>query len=167
MAQAIADAFDALSWSAGFAAPLDIATKLEVVQRVLQQKQTRTFPLAQLNRGTFVTATMADDELWTSLDNFGEQSQKVDTEVKELTNLFTEILKVPAVAANTSAIDCPVCGTEDALTEDRVQVIRDKLKASQVYVEAQGSVQSSLRQLDTKLTTLKGMSVERDPVFEA
>jgi hypothetical protein len=165
VAQAISDALDALSRSAGIAAPSDIATKIEVVERVLQQKQTKTFPLAQLNRGTFTTAFIANDELWTSLDSFGEQSQKVDTEVKELTNLFTEVLKVPAVVANTSAIDCPVCGTEDALTQGRVQVIRDKLKTSQAYVDAQARVQSSLRQLDTKLTTLEGSVREARPSF--
>jgi AAA domain len=166
VAQAIAYALDALIWSAGFATPLDTATKIGVVEGELQQKQTKTFPLAQLNRGTFVTVTIADDELWPSLDNFGEQSQKVDTEVKDLTNLFTEVLRVPAVAANTSAIDCPVCGTEDALTEHRVQVIRDKLKTSQAYVEAQASVQSSLRQLDTKLTTLEGNIRGARPSFQ-
>jgi hypothetical protein len=152
---AITDALDLLMISAGFVAPLDMAARIEFVEQLLQQKQAMTFPLVQLKRDTFVVATIEDEDLWTTLDNFGEQSKKVDTEVKQLTNLFTEVLKVPAVVANIGAIDCPVCGTEDALTLERVQVIRNQLETSKAYVRAQGSAKSSLLQLDTRIDTLE------------
>jgi hypothetical protein len=152
---AIADALGLLINSAGYDAPADTPEKTGFVSGLLLQKQARTFPLAQFSRGMFISTTTEEEDLWTSLTNFGEQSQRVDDQVKQLTNLFTEVLKVPAVAAGASATDCPVCGTEDALTLERVQVIRDQLEATQAFSHAQERARNSLLQLGVKVAALE------------
>lgn len=152
---AIADALGLLINSAGYGAPVDTPKKIEFVLGLLQQKQATTFPLAEFRHSLFISTTAEEDTLWTSLTNFGDQSRKVDDQVKQFTNLFREVLNVPAVAAGASAIDCPVCGTEDALTQERVQIIRDQLEATQAFSDAQESARNSLLQLGVRVAALE------------
>lgn len=162
---AVSAALDFLLLHASFDPPEVLSKKIAYLETVLEQKQAKTFPLALFRREAFTRTIVESDALWTSLDAFRGQSQKVDAEVKQLAGLFTEVLKVPTVVANTGAIDCPVCGTEDALTQERVQLIRDRLRTSEAFVQAQDATQVELRQIDTGLIALERNSQRGRPSF--
>lgn len=161
----LSTAAETLLKAAGVPVPGTQPDRLQAIQHLLNEKRSRAFPLTQFNRKPLLPSELAKDELWSALNAFIAQSAKIDAETKRLTALFTEVLKVPAIATIKQPITCPVCETKEGLTSARVQKIRDQLQASEDYVTAHEQAQTALRNLDTLLSTLTRAVNDACPKF--
>ena len=67
-----------------------------------------------------------------------------DQDVVTLVALFDEALKLPANSGITEPIECPLCGTESALTPGRVQRIRQHVEGTKDFKMAETAAKSAL-----------------------
>ncbi len=58
--------------------------------------------------------------------------------------LFDEALKLSAISGITEPIECPLCGTESALTPGRVQRIRQHVEGTKDFKMAETAAKSAL-----------------------
>ena len=84
---------------------------------------------------------------------------------RRLTNLFGEALALPAVAEATASIDCPLCGTEDRLTPERVAFIRARVADTEAFKAAEKEARESLSQMDSGLKVLGNGVAAALPAF--
>ena len=93
-------------------------------------------------------------DIWTRLDTYLDERKKVDEETRQLVALFDEALKLPAISGITEPVDCPLCGTESALTPERVQFIRRHVEDSKDFKTAEKATTSALSQLSASAEAL-------------
>jgi len=75
-------------------------------------------------------------------------------------DLLRAVLAVPHISAAPGTVDCPVCQTQQALTPERVQEIRNTLagseNAQQLAEAARAELESARGQVESLVTTLSG-----------
>ncbi len=129
--------------------------RFDRVAELLEERRAKTFPLRGFNHQPLpewdVTRQAASNEI----DAFTTKLREVDKETKRLTKLFEEVLKIPEVAGAMQPLDCPVCGTKDALTPERVDFIRSEQTQTTEFREAQTKAEDALRQLASSACSLE------------
>ena len=75
------------------------------------------------------------------------EREKVDEETRKLAALFGEALNLPRISGITVPVECPLCGTEAAMTPARVQVIRQHVEDTKDFKTAESAAKSALAQL--------------------
>jgi len=123
------DAASALIEDAGEKVPDTLDERLAAIGRILADRRTKTFAVRGFERKELAGWNPPSADTWTRLDTYLEERKKVDEETRQLTALFDEALKLPAISAITEAVDCPLCCTESALTLARVQIIAPRRRA--------------------------------------
>ena len=139
----------------GVPVPATLNEKTDSLEEQLDAKRSKTFPLDLLTRNQFSALTAPNDDDWRKLEDYIEEREKVDEETRNLTALFKTLLKIPAVSDAEQPQDCPVCETEDALTPERIQVLRDTVAASDTFVQAEADALTVLRQIQSNLVNLQ------------
>jgi hypothetical protein len=98
-----------------------------VVDDALATQREQTFPLAPFATGSAaVEAPPAPD-----LSNYATALAAADQQAARLTPVLDALLAVGDYAALDEPVQCPVCGTEHALTADRVALLREHLQQTQ------------------------------------
>lgn len=167
VAKALTAAATALLTAAGATVPETDAERLKAIEDLLAEKRARTFPLNYFDLKPLRPWDPPKDQSWRDLDNFIVQASKLAAETKRLTALFTEVMKIPGIPETRDPITCPVCETPAALTPARIHKIREQLKASEDYRNAQAAAQNALRQIDTTLSNVKqSIAVSSPQLFQ-
>lgn len=149
--------------AAGVPVPPEEKERYTQVRDLLTRLRSKTFPVGALAVTVAVAWSAPADTNWENIEAFLKKAEKVDEETKRLTRLFSEVLAIPDVAAITSPIDCPVCATSKALTEERVQAIRNRLAANRDYDSNRQKAESSLNELEVAANNLLRLAKQAEP----
>ncbi len=136
--------------AAGKSVSPDEKERYAQVTDLLAELRSKTFPVGGLAVTVAPAWSAPAAATWEDIEAFLKKAQEVDEETKRLTRLFLEVLAVPDVAAITSPIDCPVCATSKALTQERVEAIRNRLAADRDYDLCRRKAESSSRDLENE-----------------
>lgn len=143
----IEEAARALIEAADEQVPKTLDERLSAIDRILVDRRSKAFPVRGFERKELAGWNPPSSDLWTRLDTYLDESKKVDEETRQLVAFFDEALKLPAISGMTEPVDCPLCGTESALTPERVQLIRRHVEDSKDFKTAETAAKSALSQL--------------------
>ncbi|MGV0781409.1 AAA family ATPase [Mycolicibacterium sp. XJ775] len=110
------------------------------VSAALEDQRERAFPLSALGAGVLTPGIPTNPEL----DGYVTALSAVDQHSARLTPVFTAVLGLDAYAELKHPAQCPVCGTDDALTPERVQLLRDHLQRTQALETAASAATAAL-----------------------
>jgi hypothetical protein len=150
----LSDAAGALIQAAGQDVPAALADRLAVIESILADRRSKAFPVRGFEREDLAGWNAPAADIWTRLDTYLTERGKVDEETRQLTALFDEALKLPAVGAIADPVDCPLCGTESALTPERVDLIRRHIENALGFKTAQAHAKAALAQLSASAVSL-------------
>jgi hypothetical protein len=155
LADKINDLAKVLIEHAGEAAPDTLSEKITLLQQILVDRRSKTFPVTGFDRRDLAGWNAPPEDLWTSLDNYIKERDKVSEETQQLASLFGEALRLPAISGLAGPLDCPLCGTVDSLTPARVQVIQSHVEKTKDFRKAEASAKSALNQLIASADSLR------------
>lgn len=121
---------------------LDGSGRLEAA---LDRLDERRFDFAAWRPGADRPALPASDLV--AIESYSELATRIDAETGRLTALVEAVLAVPAYATLAAPTDCPVCGTEAALTPQRVEVLRTRLSETDSFRGAQRRARAAVDEL--------------------
>jgi hypothetical protein len=140
--------------NAGEPVPATLADRLHGLERIIAEHRTKTFPVDGFKRAELPGWTAPGAMTWAAVDTFVTESEKVSTDTRRLSALFNEVLRVPAVATMAGSLQCPVCGTDNALTPERVQAIRVHVADTDDYRDAEASAKTAFAELASSAAAL-------------
>jgi len=150
----IADAARALNEVGGEEVPETLDARLAVIERILADRRSKTFPVRGFEFKDIAGWDSPSADAWTRLQDYIDERKKVDEETRQLMVLFYEALKLPAISGITEPVDCPLCGTESALTPDRVQLLRRHVENTKDFKKAETAAKAVLTQLSASAGAL-------------
>ena len=127
--------------------PETFEEKLEAIERALADRRNKTFPIVGFERGELAVWNIPKEEVWNRLNNYIGEYKKIDEETRQLAALFQEALKLHCISKIHQPVHCPLCGTESALTPERVQLIRKQVADTRGFRTAEESADAALKQL--------------------
>ncbi|GAT06497.1 RecF/RecN/SMC N-terminal domain-containing protein [Mycobacteroides abscessus subsp. massiliense] len=89
----------------------------------LDAQRERAFPLS-----AFAVTELSEDPVSPDLEPYATALAEFDQHTARLTPVLDALLGIEEYAQLDHAATCPVCGTDDALTPDRIDVLRDHLR---------------------------------------
>jgi hypothetical protein len=150
----IDDAARALIEAGGEEVPETFDARLALIERILANRRSKTFPVRGFEFKDISGWDSPSGDAWTRLQNYLDERKKVDEETRKLMALFDEALKLPAISGITEPVDCPLCGTESALTPDRVHILRQHVENTEDFRRAETAAKKVLTQLSTSAMAL-------------
>lgn len=137
----------------------------EQIDAELQRRRSRTFPVDMFSRASLSTWDGPSATFIAAAKTFLAEREKTDAEIRRLVDLFTAALKLHEHPDGLEPIDCPLCGTADALTPERINFIREQVRSAEAYTAALAAFRSALRSLDGQLDALGQAAVRAQPRF--
>lgn len=150
----LSDAAQALIENTGGDVPGSLEDRLAAIAKTLADRRGRTFPVRGFERKPLAGWNTPADEIWDRLTGYLDECKKVDEQTRQLTALFEEALKLPAITDLDTPVDCPLCGTESALTPERVQLIRQHVADTSEFKQAEKAAQAALSRLTSSADSL-------------
>ena len=147
LAVAIEGAITAVLNSAGIATPKTAADLPAALEALLRERRSGTFPIDEFDRKPLADWTAPSPDEWAKLDAYLAERGKVEEETRRLTALFREALAIPVINTARQPIDCPLCGTEDSLTPERIAHIRARLRETEAFQAAEKASIATLGRL--------------------
>jgi len=131
------------------------------LETFLKKKREAAFPFAELALGiaTPNTNLSIEDELY---KNFSKLVEDIEKEVLRLVKIFRAALEIPEIQSSKDAVDCPLCGTEQALTADRISEIRKQVESTVKFNEIQ---KTSLSQIEATAAAIRNAKRGLDSVL--
>ena len=140
------------------AVPKTLDACVDVLQQVLDERRSKAFPLQLFSRKPFVAPTWPDEELWNKLQQYVAEKAVVDLETRRLTALFKAALEIPEIDELGSNLDCPLCGTDQTLTPERIAFIKDRLSRTEAYQAAKSIAVAVLHDLQSRVNSCATVS---------
>lgn len=145
--------------------PADADALFTRLGTLLTEKRAKTFALKgfdrkPLERSGGVTVTQHD-----ALASYVTERGKVDEETRRLVGLFREALALPALEHAHTDIDCPLCGTEAALTAARIAHIRGRIADTETFQQAQKDAAEALTQMQALVKSAVDSVTEALPLL--
>jgi hypothetical protein len=162
---AFAEACKDLIEAFGETAPANHAARIDKVEAILVEKRAKTFAIKDFGRKPLPSWSGASDDQHEKLSRYLAERAKVDEEARRLTNLFSEALALPAVADATGSIDCPLCGTDESLTTERIAFIRARVADTEAFKTAEKDARETFSQMESGLKMLTGGIAAALPAF--
>lgn len=150
----IAAAAGSLIKTANEKVPDTLQERLASIDRILADRRSKAFPVRGFERKDPVGWNPPPSDIWTRLDSYLGERKKVDEKTRQLIALFDQALKLPTISQMTGPTDCPLCGTDSALTPERVQFIREQVANSAAFNLVQASAKAALPQLSASASAL-------------
>jgi hypothetical protein len=148
----ITEAIDAgarsLIEAAGRTPPQDFTRCIQELKNILIEKRAKAFPVNGFNERTPSDWRAPSPDHWTKLEEYLIERQRVDEQTRQLVALFNEALKIPSLVSSETPEDCPLCGTADAITPERVALIRKRVGETQALQDAESQASRVMRQLE-------------------
>lgn len=135
----------------GEASPPDHKERFARLGSILADKRARTFALKGFDRKALPEWAAPADAQLGKLARYTLERGKVDEETRRLTGLFREALALPHVAEGDHDIDCPLCGSESALSPARIAHIRRRVADTEVF-------QTALKEAGEALTQIQSLA---------
>ncbi len=142
---------EALLIANGLTVPDEFVVRIDDLDKLLTDKRSKTFPLKLFDRIAFSSPARIVEDNWTKLLQFIEEKEKVKEETRKLVELFQSVLEIKSLAEAEEDQDCPVCGTEDVITADRIKIIRENVAATESYQSAKVEALKTLRLVKSKV----------------
>jgi RecF/RecN/SMC N terminal domain len=134
--------------------PAGLGDKLAVLDRTLSGRRSQAFAVEKLGRIQMPAWSPPADDTWKSLEAYVENREAVEQDTVRLSALYEAALGILDHEHLTAPIDCPLCGTESALTSERVAVIREQVESTTEFRAAESIAGESLRSLATTAAAL-------------
>lgn len=150
---------------AGRTVPEDPGARIAEIEIVLANRRGKTFPIQGFGKEEPANWRAPSEEVWGSLETYFAEWAKVDEETRRLTALFRAALKIPTVAELNAPEDCPLCGTEEALTPERVAFIRSRVADTEGFQQAETAAARTLRLLESTARNSAGLPETTLPQF--
>ncbi|WP_299304818.1 AAA family ATPase [uncultured Brachybacterium sp.] len=113
----------------------DVVTLEDVdkaVRETLDSQREHAFPLRAFTTGPAVTQTMTAP----NLDDYSTALDASDRQAARIAPVIEAVLAVGDYTTLDEAVECPVCGTQHALTADRMALLRQHLQHTQAVDDA-------------------------------
>ncbi len=139
---------------------LSIPPKEGIVEQVLQiaeelqNRRAKAFSIELFARGTFSTWSKTTESMDECIQLFLIERGKIDKETRSLIELFNAALSLHDAGEVHESIDCPLCGTTDALTSARIALIRQNVKSAESYQTAEKATAKALQEMEVSLSML-------------
>jgi RecF/RecN/SMC N terminal domain len=131
-----------------------VSDRVERLKGALEAAREGDFPVGAYEVAAPPTAPNAYD--FAALRAYNEIASATDAETQRLRKLFEDVLALPAVAeAGDDTVDCPVCETSDALTPQRIAILRERMAADSGVSTVGGRAEVELTDLASELTALR------------
>lgn len=104
----------------------------DALATALEDQREHAFPLSAFT----ASPPPAQSPTPPDLDPYRAALTGVDQHAAQHTPVFEAVLAVDGYAALSQPVDCPLCGTADALTPDRIAVLREHLRRTQSLTDA-------------------------------
>ena len=167
--QTLADMLDRcarlLLESADAEVPVTLGERLAAVEQVLLTLRSKTFHILGFERKALAGWNVPGNSIWSQLTKYLIEREKVDEETRRLVALFKEALNLPPVAELTEPAACPLCGTDSALTPERVNIIRHHVATTSDFNTAETAAKIALGQLSASASTLADATTPALPGF--
>lgn len=131
----------------------DLAT---AISNAMEVQREQAFPLSAFELPAITLDTPGNPDIAGYITALSE----VDQHTASLTPVFTAVLAIERYAELTQPEQCPVCGTDDALTSERLELLRDHLERTQALdgaaataAAALGKARHALDQFGATITT--------------
>lgn len=153
--QACAAATAALITAAGETVPSGATDRVTKVEQILADKRAKAFPIKRFDKQPLGAWTPPGQDRFAALAAYVDEREKVDEETRRLTKLFSEALALPGVGGATAPIDCPLCATQGSLTPHRIAYIRDRVKDTESFREAERGARAALGEITGTLQSVQ------------
>ena len=140
------------------AVPENLDECTATIRKLLVARRAQTFPIHGLKLEHAAEWTRPDEDTWSCLSDFIAQTKKIETETQKLVSLYEQALAIPELADASGSVDCPVCGTEKALTPLRIEYLRSSLKKSKEFRSSRSKAESAMRQLLASVQRLEKLA---------
>lgn len=137
----------ALIESAGEVVPETFDDRISAIERMLAIRRRETFPIHGFRQRELTGFGRPEPEIWTALERYMGEKQKVDKQTRQLTALFNKALELPTVADVSDPVDCPLCEAEATLTPLRVRTIREHVANTDAFNNAEEAAKRALAQI--------------------
>lgn len=102
------------------------------VSQALDVQREQAFPLRAFTTGPAVTQTVTAPDF----ADYSMALEASDRQAARIAPVIEAVLTVGEYAALDEAVECPVCGTQHALTADRMALLREHLQRTQAVDDA-------------------------------
>lgn len=99
------------------------------------------------------------------VDTYSRSARDLDAETGRLTALFEAVLAVPTYESLDTSVECPVCGTDDALTPERIEVLRERLSETKEFRGAQQRARTALDALHQSIRAATAAAKDASPAI--
>ena len=140
--------------AAGSSTPETLEDRLRAIESILADRRKEAFPVDWLRSGEIRATPQPDASFWSAITLYQDEKRRVDKETRELTQLFSVALGLPAVAELEEPADCPLCGTHAALTPERVDTMREHVSARGAFKTAEQAARNALVKLRAEVEGL-------------
>jgi hypothetical protein len=147
------------------AAPTGHEEKFAGLGAILAEKRSKTFALKGFDRKPLPAWSGQPASHHDKLARYIDERGKVDEETRRLTGLFREALALPTVAAGEEALDCPLCGSEAALTPARIAFIRSRVADTEAFQTALKEACDALAQMQALVRSAADGVAQSLPLF--
>ena len=120
----------------------DLDALRDALVAALEDQREQVFPLS-----AFATGPLGPVPDVPNLDAYLEALDEVDHQAAQHTPLFEAVLGIEEYGTLDHPVDCPVCGTSDALTPDRIAALQDYLRRTQSLTLAARSTTTTLAEV--------------------
>jgi hypothetical protein len=165
LATALNGALAVLISAEGQTVPPTLEDRLTVLETILAEKRTRTFPIRDFDHAPFGAWTPDVDSHLSALATYVAERGKVDEETRRLIAFFAEALALPHVKDAAHPIDCPLCTTAGALTPARIDFIRQRVKDTAAFRAAETAAEAAIDQLERIIESVLGNMQAAIPRF--
>lgn len=147
------------------AIPATVEERHAALTDLLTELRSKTFPIRYFERPALAGWKQPDEENWSQIATYADEKAKVDEETRQLAALFVEALKLPAVNETADQVNCPLCGSQDALTHARVELLRQHVAATRDFKTAETDAKAALGRLTTSADSLADNAATALPGF--
>ncbi|MCW5716905.1 MAG: AAA family ATPase [Bauldia sp.] len=165
IANMLEECIKALLEDAGSPVPGTLGERRTALTGLLADVRSKTFPVRGFERSALAGWSAPHAPAWAQLQTYADEKAKVDGQTRQLSTLFVEALKLPGIGEPVGRADCPLCGTENALTPARVQVIKRHVENTEGFQKAERDASAVLTQLVTSAATLADAATAARPSF--
>ncbi|MGY3149551.1 hypothetical protein ACVWYQ_006550 [Bradyrhizobium sp. USDA 3397] len=162
---ALSRSVEALLFSIGIALKPTPAERIQQLSAELETRRSQAFPIDLFARKALAPWNAPADDLASTVDVFRREQAAISQETRRLVSLFESALAIPAVHDCIEPTDCPLCGTADAVTPERVVFLNAQLRTNESYQSAEKALLASLRAADAKLVALNDAAKAALPKF--
>lgn len=137
---------------AGLSPESNLSARATQLRDELRRRRDLVFPVQLLARRPFAAVADNRDSVKDAVVKLKDESAACDADATRLVGLFEAALKLPQLGEHLPE-DCPLCGTTDAMTAERLAWLKAQAQATESYQTARKALLDLLKRLATLVDT--------------